>query len=95
MKNYFFVIFFSLMRLESYSESIELRVTYRPSHKASIWSIVQISWHSVLTILANLCEFLDILCQTQKLISLENHVENMEAMARKKKSVRYKKWINN
>ena len=95
MKNYFFVIFFSLMRLESYSESIELRVMYRPSHKASIWSIVQISWHSVLTILTNLCEFLDILCQTQKLISLENHVENMEAMARKKKSVRYKKWINN
>ena len=85
MKNYyFFVIFFSLMRLESYSESIELRVTYRPYHKVSIWSIVQISWHSVLKIHANLCKFLDILCQTQKLTSLENHVENMEVMARKK-----------
>lgn len=45
----------------------------------------QISWHSVSKVHANLCKFPDILCQTQKLISLENHVENMEAMTIKKK----------
>ena len=88
MKNYIFVIFFILMRPESYSESIELRVRYRPCHKVSTWTIFQISWHSVSKVHANLCKFPDILCQTQKLISLENHVENMEAMAIKKKSVR-------
>ena len=92
MKNYFFVIFSSLMRPESYSESIELRLRYRPFHKVSIWSIFQISWHIVFEIHANLCKFPYILCQTQKLISLANHVENMEAIAiKKKKSVRYKK----